>query len=131
MSRNKRDRGHEYNICTRLEINYTHFDNFRRDSMTLRRWFERECGDSNNYASWAVERNPDTDIPYLVTYPHNGKERKSRIPDREKGARKRIDERCKRLNLHYYIQTDCRGLALYLSKEPLTSSDYTKGFGVG
>ena len=118
-------------IAERLGIYLDDLHAFRRDSMTLRRWFERECGDSNNYASWAVERDPDTDIPYLVTYPYNGKERKNRIPDREKGARKRIDERCKRLNLHYYIQTDCRGLALYLSREPLTESDYTKGFGVG
>ena len=128
---NKNEIDNLYRIAERLGIEFDDVCNFRRDSMTLRRWFERECGDSNNYASWAVERNPDTDIPYLVTYPYNGKERKTRIPDREKGARKRIDERCKRLNLHYYIQTDCRGLALYLSKEPLTSSDYTKGLGVG
>ena len=128
---NRKEISELYRSAEKLGINWKAVESFRRDSMTLRRWFERECGDSNNYASWAVERDPDTDIPYLVTYPHNGKERKNRIPDREKGARKRIDERCERLNLHYYIQTDCRGLALYLSKEPLTSSDYTKGFGVG
>ena len=128
---NRKEISELYRSAEKLGINWKVIESFRRDSMTLRRWFERECGDSNNYASWAVERDEVTDIPYLVTYPYNGKERKTRIPDREKGARKRIDERCKRLNLHYYIQTDCRGLALYLSKEPLTSSDYTKGFGVG
>lgn len=128
---NRKEISNLYRIAESLGIEFGDVCAFRRDSMTLRRWFERECGDSNNYASWAVERDPDTDIPYLVTYPYNGKERKTRIPDREKGARKRIDERCKRLNLHYYIQPDCRGLALYLSKEHLSSSDYTKGFGVG
>ena len=107
------------------------FDAFRRDSMTLHRWFERECGDSNDYCSWSIERDPETDIPYLVTYPHNGKERRRRIPDREKGARKRIEERCKRSNLHYYIQTDPRGWSLYLSREPLTETNYTNGVGVG
>lgn len=128
---NRKEISNLYRIAERLGIEFDDVCSFRRDSMTLRRWFERECGDSNSFASWSVERDPDTDIPYLVTYPYNGKERKTRIPDREKGARKRIDERCKRLNLHYYIQADCRGLALYLSKEPLNSSDYTKGFGVG
>lgn len=121
-----------YRIAERLGIEFDDVCSFRQDSMTLRRWFERECGDSNNYASWAVERDPDTDIPYLVTYPYNGKVRKTRIPDREKGARKRIDERCKRFNLHYYIQTDCRGLALYLSREKIDGQNYNSvGFGVG
>jgi hypothetical protein len=129
---NSKEISNLYRIAERLGIEFDDVYSFRRDSMTLRSWFERECGDSNNYASWAVERDPDTDIPYLVTHPYNGKARKARILDREKGARKRIDERCKRLNLHYYIQTDCRGLALYLSREPLTSSDYSsKGIGVG
>jgi len=120
-----------YRIAERLGINFDDVCYFRRDSMTLRRWFERECGDSNNYASWAVERAPETGIPYLVTYPYNGKSYQTRIPDREKGARKRLSERCERLGLHYYIQTDCRGLALYLSKEPINDQNYINGYGVG
>ena len=74
-------------VCLKLGIQAKDAQDFRCDSVTLRRWFERECGGSNNYASWAVERDPETYITYLVTYPHNGKERRSRIPDREKGAR--------------------------------------------
>ena len=129
---NRNEISNLYRIAERLGIEFDDVCSFRRDSMTLRRWFERECGDSNNYASWSVERMGNDEKPFLVTHYHNrGASRATRIPDREKGARKRIDDRCKRLNLHYYIQTDCRGLALYLSKEPLTSSDYTKGFGVG
>lgn len=119
-------------IAERLGIYLDDLHAFRRDSMTLRSWFERECGDSNNYASWAVERDQETDIPYLVTYPYNGKEKRRRIADREKGARKRIAERCERLGLKYYIQTDCRGLALYLSREEINGQNYNSiGFGVG
>lgn len=129
---NRKEISNLYRIAERLGIEFYDVCAFRRDSMTLRRWFERECGDSNNYASWSVERDPDTDIPYQVTHIYtHAKAMRTRIPDREKGARKRIAERCERLGLYYYIQTDCRGLALYLSREPLTESDYTKGYGVG
>ena len=80
---NRKEISNLYHIAERLGIEFDDVNAFRRDSMTLRRWFERECGDSNNYASWAVERDPDTDIPYLVTYPHNGKARRRRIADLE------------------------------------------------
>ena len=127
---NRKEISNLYCIAERLGIEFDDVCNFRRDSMTLRRWFERECGDSNNFASWAVERDPETGIPYLVTY--TGKERRHRIPDREKGARKRIAERCERLGLKYYIQTDCRGLALYLSREEINGQNYnSNGYGVG
>lgn len=129
---NRNEISNLYRIASILEIDFDDVCFFRRDSMTLRSWFERECGDSNDYASWAVERDPDTDIPYLVTYLYNGKERKTRIPDREKGARKRIAARCERLGLKYYIQTDCRGLALYLSREEINGQNYNaNGCGVG
>lgn len=129
---NRKEISNLYRIAERLGIDFDNVCSFRRDSMTLRRWFEQECGYSNNCASWAVERDPETDIPYLVTYPYNGKERRKRIPDREKGARKRIDERCESLGLKYYIQTDCRGLALYLSREKIDGQNYNSiGFGVG
>ena len=29
----------------------------RRAEMTLHRWAELECGDGNDYASWAIERD--------------------------------------------------------------------------
>ena len=104
-------------IAERLNVDIEHVWTFRRKAMTLRNWFEKECGDSNNYASWAIERDEVTDKPYLVTYPHTGKMRRSPVPDREKGARKAIDKLCKKLELFYYIQTDCRGLSLYLSRK--------------
>lgn len=32
----------------------------RRIEMTLHRWAEQECGDSNDYCSWAIERDTDS-----------------------------------------------------------------------
>lgn len=107
----------------------------RRISMTLRRWYEQECGDGNDYGSWAIERDECTDIPYMIHhhYRHGtGKDSmtKTRIADREKGAIKRLDKiiadrndreigavlRGERdiITLSYYLQTDPRGAALYI-----------------
>lgn len=107
----------------------------RRISNTLRRWFELECGNSNDWGSWVIERDGNGP-PYMVHrhYQHeSGKDSvtRRRIPDRETGARKRltqiIDLRNGRpaivdghLNaalggkVTAYIQTDPRGAALYL-----------------
>lgn len=130
---NRKEISNMYRIAERLGIDFDDVWAFRRDSMTLRRWFENECGDSNIYMSWGIERDPDTDIPYRVTHIYShAKAMRTRIPDREKGARKRIAERCERLGLKYYIQTDCRGLALYLSREEINGQNYNSvGFGVG
>jgi hypothetical protein len=102
-----------------------------RASRTLHRWGEEECGDSNNFCSWHIERDEKTDIPYRVTIPNNGKERRQRIPDRERGALKRIAAICQQHGLHYFHQTDPRGMALYVSSEPLTDSNYTRGVAIG
>ena len=129
---NSKEISNLYRIAERIGIEFDDVCDFRRDSMTLRRWFERECGDSNSYASWAVERDPETDIPYQVMHIYSrNKAIRTRIPDREKGARKRIAARCERLGLKYYIQTDCRGLALYLSREEINDQNYNSiGYGV-
>lgn len=100
----------------------------RRISMTLRRWYELECGDGNDYGSWAIERDEETDIPYRVHhhYRHgSGKDTmtRTRIPDREKGAIRRLErilsDRFLRSSspggkLSYYLQTDPRGASLYI-----------------
>lgn len=102
----------------------------RRAEATLHRWAEGECGDSNDLASWSIERDEETGIPYRCVYPHNGKPRRYRIPDREAGALRRVAKVCERLGLHFYHQTDPRGCALYVSTEPLTDRDYTRGVPV-
>ena len=68
----------------------------RRISMTLHRWHELECGDGNNYGSWAIERDDNSDGPPFMVHHHyrhgNGKDTvsKTRIADRETGAIKRL-----------------------------------------
>jgi hypothetical protein len=96
----------------------------RRISMTLRRWFELECGDGNG----AIERDENTGIPYWYNansrFVAAGDRRAyTRIADRETGARKRLaaimEARALRVGsahvtLATYIQTDPRGAALYI-----------------
>ena len=118
----------------------------RRISITLRRWFELECGDGNG----AIERDEKTGIPYW--YNANSRfiaagDRRAytRIADRETGARKRLDAIMARVNsarridaepLAAYIQTDPCGAALYIlrpgdvpeGKEP--ESYYSRGLCV-
>lgn len=97
----------------------------RRAEMTLHRWAELECGDSDAWKSWGIERDETTDIPYMCIYPHSGKSRRYRIPDREKGALRRIAQVCGKLGLYFYHQTDPRGCALYVAREPMTGSNYS------
>ena len=133
MTMNKRTL-ETYSYLTRrgLNIPIDDFMTLRRASMTLSRWSELECGDSSNHASWAIERNETTDIPYMVTHYWNpNRTTRYRVADREKGALKRIATICARLGIHWYYQGDCRGLALYLHSEPMTDSNYTNGIGVG
>ena len=99
----------------------------RRAEKTLHRWGEGECGDGNDWASWSIERDETTGLPYRVVYPHNGGPRRTRIPDREKGALARVAALCADKGLFYYHQTDPRGCALYISREPLTDNNYSHG----
>jgi hypothetical protein len=108
-------------------------EQLRRISMTLRRWHELECGVDNG----CIERDEETGLPYWRRSDDpRGSLRAYRIPDREKGALKRLEkiiaERNRRVMLpellgkaaclrtgpvrgvEAYIQTDPRGAALYI-----------------
>jgi hypothetical protein len=103
-------------------------DALRRISMTLQRWFERECGAENG----CIERDDETGKPYLVSewggQWSTGKRCRTAIPDRETGARKRLAAIIARRNereseyphrhgggpMNSYIQGDPRGAALYI-----------------
>jgi len=103
----------------------------RRASMTLHRWAEQECGDSNDYASWCIVRDDDGKT-YRETYPHTGKVRRERIADRESGALRTAKRICDANGLHFYHQTDPRGCALYVSTEPLNDQNYpSRGVAIG
>lgn len=131
---------------TLISLGFLEFeaDKLRQISAALRRWHERECGIDGG----AIERDEITGRPYWKT--ETG--RRYAIPDREKGARKRlghiIGNRNTRVwaagNAHAvrevavrpYIQTDPRGAALYIlrpgdvpeGKDP--SAYYTRGICV-
>lgn len=102
----------------------------RRAEITLQRWAEAECGTSNDAGSYSIERDEETGRPYRHFYGNSGSHFKSAIPDRERGALRRIAAICAEFGLHYFHQTDPRGCALYVSTEPLTDQTYTNGIAV-
>jgi hypothetical protein len=115
-----------YEVLSRLEkagISYEHAKALRRISMTLSRWGELECGDGNEYGSWAIERDESTEVPYMVhhRYMHGqGKDtvHRTRIADREKGALKRLQAIIAQYpEFVAYHQTDPRGCAVYLVRK--------------
>lgn len=105
----------------------------RRAELTLHRWGEMECGDQ--YGN-AIERDETTDKPYMTSEYGarwsltNSYRTRHAIPDREKGALRRIAALCTEIGAHYYHQTDPRGCALYISAEPLTDSAYINGLAI-
>lgn len=95
----------------------------RRISMTLRRWYEMECGTGDDRVSRSIERDDVTDKPFMrIQYQgHSGwVDQRFPTPDREKGAIKRlltiINNHAERTGraLSTYLQTDPRGAALYI-----------------
>ncbi len=115
----------------------------RRISMTLQRWFELECGNGNNYGSWAIVRGdklrqhgpvqPGKKLPRVFIHDDNGKPfmehhhyshgngrddvTYSRLADRETGARKRLAKIvAKYPGFTAYVQTDPRGAAVHIMR---------------
>lgn len=169
------DLKHRISERTNVDLSFDDANTLRRAEKTLRRWAELECGDSNDFSSWAIEREEPWAIeraawnaidlvrwwdgkqwarkknrrtypeksaenfpldgawretgshPHFVRYAHDGQVTRTRIPDREAGALRRVANVCKRNGLHFFHQTDPRGCALYVSNEPLTATNYTHG----
>ena len=126
-------RNQTYAIIARLaargiSLAFDDANTLRRAELTLQRWAEQECGDGNDYQSWAIERDEQTQKPFMVYYRFTEKNpRRVRIADREAGALRRVADVCKRNALHFFHQTDPRGCMLYVSNEPLTDTAYTNG----
>lgn len=118
-----RDRLHRAGI----DATFDQAETLRRATLTLQRWYELECGDGNNYASWAIERDEETGIAYRCVYPHDGKVRRYRIADKEAGAKRRVERIAKELGAHVYYQTDPRGCVLYVGREPFKEFDHSGG----
>lgn len=106
----------------RLGISLADQDALRRIEMTLHRWAEQECGDGNDYGSWAIERDETTGKPYRVHHHYlhgRGKDYTTRTPiaDKEAGALKRLRAiMAKYPALWWYQQGDPRGCALYVGR---------------
>ena len=113
--------------CNNAHLTMSDINTLRRAQMALHRWAERLCGDSNDYASFALVREDDGSV-WQETHPHNGSRTlRYRAPDLERGALFRVARICAAYGLHYYHQTDPRGCALYVSGEPLTDQNYSHG----
>lgn len=101
-------------------------DQLRRIAMTLHRWHELECGDSNNWCSTCLVRGhevngeftyDDNGKPYNEVHHHAGNAKASyyRVPDRERGALKRLSKIMARYpQFTFYVQGDPRGAPLYI-----------------
>jgi hypothetical protein len=90
-----------------LGVTYDDATALRRISMTLRRWFELECGLDNG----AIERDDDGKPYWKPAF----NSRKYRVADRENGACKRLAKIMAAYpDLTPFVQCDPRGCALYL-----------------
>lgn len=119
---------------TGLELSFDDANTLRRAQLALHRWHERECGDGNAHGSWMIQRDDFGEgTPYLVHHHYaNGRGRmndawatRTRIPDREASAIRRVADVCARNGLHYFVQTDPRGCSLYVAGEVLTDVNYS------
>lgn len=137
---------HTYDRLQAIGITRDDCDRLRRISMTLRKWFEYECGTGDGNVSVSIERDgPNGDgKPFRrVQYPsaHGYVDRRYPIADKETGARKRLAAIMAQYpTLTAFIQSDPRGCALYIlrpqdltgDKGPLPiESAYTRGIAIG
>ncbi len=111
MRTHSHNQGHDcVGSLLRVGIEYEDALTLRRISMTLHRWHELECGDSNG----AIERDEESGKPYWRK-PNSGNRYGWPIADRETGALKRLDKLMARYpELSAYVQGDPRGAALYI-----------------
>jgi hypothetical protein len=120
--REREEMHHTFNALQMLGFTFDECEKLRRISMTLRRWFELECGNGDDRRSWAIERDEETEIPYLVTHHRDGKTTRHRVADRETGARRRLADLIGSRNTRQhgkpavstFIQGDPRGASLYI-----------------
>ena len=122
------------NTLRALGFTQAEAEQLRRISMTLRRWYELECGTGDGQVSRSIERDEETDKPFLrIQYPTaNGYvDRSYPTPDRENGAKRRLAAIIGQRNgrpaiingqltpshggpVTAYLQTDPRGACLYI-----------------
>jgi hypothetical protein len=118
---------HQENTLLALGFTHDEAEALRRISMTLHRWHELECG-TDSYCivrgAWNQDAQTfdydDNGRPHYEFAGGSGRTRYMALPDREKGAKRRllaiINAHAARTGraLSAYIQTDPRGAALYI-----------------
>ena len=111
----------QHAIFTRCAVSLSFDDanTLRRAELALQRWGEQECGDGRGWIARDEAGKPWWHSAWTGNM--------FAVADRERGALRRIAEVCKRNGLQFFHQTDPRGCALYVSNEPLTDSDYSRG----
>lgn len=120
---------HQEDTLRALGFTREEAEQLRRISMTLQRWYEKECGIDDG----AIERD---DVTGKAMWRDSISGRTWPVADRETGARKRLDAIIKARNERFalagdgrehlvgtYLQTDPRGAALYI----LRSGDVPDG----
>jgi hypothetical protein len=150
MTRREAERlTHQENVLLDLGFTRAEAESLRRISMTLHRWAEHECNGN-------IERKEDeNDRPYWSS-PNAGRHYICRVPDREKGALKRLQDIISARNeraivenggdrsdvavmteaVNFYVQGDPRGSALYILRPgdvpdgKSTDSYYTRGIAI-
>jgi len=117
-----------------MGFSYEEANQLRRIEMTLQRWGERECGDSDGNC---IERDETTGKPFCTFETGNGKRGRYAVADREAGSLKRLEKIMeKHPDFISYHQGDCRGCNLYILRKsdvkPGESVDsvYTRGVAV-
>lgn len=100
---------HVIDQCLSAGISFADTLKLRRIAATLRRWYELECGTEHG----CIQRDDNDGIPYWVDATTG--QRTHRVPDRETGALKRLEAIMAGYpDVHYILQSDPRGPALYL-----------------
>jgi hypothetical protein len=110
------------NTLCKLGFTASEAESLRRISMTLRRWYEMECGTGEGQVSISVERDENGKPFRRYRYPTKGGyvDKRCPIADRESGALRRLSGILAARNgreadrLSHYVQTDPRGPSLYI-----------------
>ena len=117
----------QYYMIRALEaegVTYQDAQALRRISMTLRRWYEMECGTEHGH----IERDDETGLAYWYN-PDVGTRYRTR--DMETGALKRLAAIMARYpHLTHYVQGDPRGCALYILPAGVSEDSYHNGIAV-
>jgi hypothetical protein len=90
-----------------VNMSYGDAQTLRRAAITLRRWFEGECGDNSG-----VIFRDDSGKPFRESYAGV----RVAIRDMEAGALRRVQDVCSRYGVQHYISMDPRGEVLHIGR---------------